>query len=180
MLESTRALVSAFDSRGEGEAVKSRDLILALLECAPQPFSRKTYTPGHITCTGMVLSPDRHKVLLVHHKRLERWLLPGGHVEAEDSSAEESARREVREETGAQLDSARGVLLNVDVHPIPPKKGEPLHLHHDLIWGFQAVAEDFVCSEESRAVAWCGLEEFDCYSLPMPIRRAVERSLRQS
>jgi len=180
MLDSTLALVASFDSQGDGEAVKSRELILALLQSSPQPFSRSTYTPGHITCTGMVLNPARDRVLLVHHKRLDRWLLPGGHVEAEDRSPEESARREVVEETGAQLASEPGVLLNVDVHAIPPKKGEPLHLHHDLIWGLQALAEDFVCSEESRAVAWCGLDEFDRYELPAPIRRAVERSLRRS
>lgn len=180
MLNGTVALVSSFDARGDGEAVKSQELILALLQSSPLPFSRSTYTPGHITCTGAVLNPSRDKVLLVHHRRLDRWLLPGGHVESEDRTPEESARREVLEETGAQLASGAGVLLNVDVHAIPPKKGEPLHLHHDLIWGLQAVADELVCSEESRAVVWCALDEFDRYELPAPIRRAVARSLQSS
>jgi len=180
MLDGTVAVVSAFDPHSDGEAVKSRELILALLRSAPEPFSRHTYTPGHITCTGAVLNPSRDKLLLVHHRRLDRWLLPGGHVEREDRTPEDSARREVLEETGAELSASHGVLLNVDVHAIPPKKSEPLHLHHDLIWGFQALREDLVCSEESRAVVWCGLQEFDRYDLPLPIRRAASRLIGSS
>lgn len=175
MLESTVRVVSSFQAGTDGEAVKSQELILALLRDSPEPFSRHTFTPGHITCTGAVLNPARDKLLLVHHKRLNRWLLPGGHVEREDAGPEASARREVLEETGAQLAAGAGILLNLDVHAIPPKKSEPLHLHHDLIWGLQAVAEELVCSEESRAVLWCGLDEFDRYDLPAPIRRAAER-----
>ncbi len=178
MLEGTVAAVTSFETRQDGEALKSQELILALLRQSPEPFSRHTFTPGHITCTGAVLNPTRDKLLLVHHRRLDRWLLPGGHVESGDRTAEESARREVLEETGAQLANSPAILLNVDVHAIPPKKGEPLHLHHDLIWGLHATAEELVCSEESRAVLWCPLDEFDRYDLPGPIRRAAARLLR--
>jgi hypothetical protein len=66
-------------------------------------------------------------------------------------------------------------LVGVDVHPIPPGRGEPLHLHHDLIFAFQAASLETECSEESRALAWCRAEEFDRYGLPMPIRRAFFR-----
>ena len=55
-----------------------------LLECSPEPFSRDQFVPGHITCTGLVIAPDRDGILLIHHRRLDRWLLPGGHVEAAD------------------------------------------------------------------------------------------------
>ena len=44
------------------------------------------------------------RIGLIHHPRLRRWMLPGGHVEAYENPAE-AALREVREETGltAQL-----------------------------------------------------------------------------
>jgi 8-oxo-dGTP pyrophosphatase MutT (NUDIX family) len=44
------------------------------------------------------------RVGLIRHPRLHRWMLPGGHVEGHENSAE-AALREVREETGhtAQL-----------------------------------------------------------------------------
>ena len=169
-------LIKAFSPRDDGEALKSQDLTLALLSWSHDPFSRMIYTPGHVTCTGVVLGPDRDRVLLVHHRRLDRWLLPGGHCEPGDPSIESVAQREVIEETGAILTSAAGTLVNIDVHPIPANKVEPLHLHHDLIFAFDAAALDTECSAESRAVTWCGLDEFDRYHLPGPIRRAALRA----
>jgi 8-oxo-dGTP pyrophosphatase MutT (NUDIX family) len=169
-------ILEAFAPANDGEAVKSRELTLALLAWSADPFSRDVFTPGHVTCTGVVLGPARDRVLLVHHRRLNRWLLPGGHCEAEDVTIESVAAREVGEETGAILQSAQGLLVNIDVHPIPGNHREPLHLHHDLIFAFLAASLATECSEESRAVTWCGLEEFDKYELPAPIRRAAMRA----
>jgi 8-oxo-dGTP pyrophosphatase MutT (NUDIX family) len=166
-------IVEDFTPSEDGEAVKSRDLTLALLSWSSEPFSRMTYAPGHVTCTGVVLGPERDRVLLVHHRRLKRWLLPGGHCEAGDLTIDSVAKREVIEETGARLPRKQGRLVNIDVHPIPANEREPLHLHHDLIFAFEAESLETECSAESRAVVWCGLEEFDRYDLPHPIRRAV-------
>ncbi|HTX36602.1 MAG TPA: NUDIX domain-containing protein [Bryobacteraceae bacterium] len=171
------ALVRAFSDPADGEALKSRELILLLLECGPAPLSRYTFTPGHITCSGLVLAPDGERVLLVHHRRLDRWLLPGGHVEPDDPEIWDAARREVVEETGAVLAPNPPVdaLVGVDVHGIPMHGRQPYHLHHDLTFFFQAVSEEFHVSEESRAVAWCAPSAFDAYSLPVSIRRAWSR-----
>jgi 8-oxo-dGTP pyrophosphatase MutT (NUDIX family) len=157
---------------------KSRELILMLLESTPDPFARRQFTPGHITCTGLVLAPDGERLLLVHHRRLDRWLLPGGHVEPEDLEIWDAARREVVEETGAHLapDDAPP-LAGLDVHGIPAGKGEPYHLHHDLLFHFLATAETLQVSEESHAVAWCSTAEFDRYSVPDNVRRAYRRVL---
>jgi 8-oxo-dGTP pyrophosphatase MutT (NUDIX family) len=168
------ALARTFDDPSDGQAMKSVELILHLLECSPAPFSREHFTPGHITCTGLVLAPDGERLLLVHHRRLNRWLLPGGHVEPEDVSIADAARREVVEETGAVLD-ASSVLIGADVHGIPGRKHEPYHLHHDLLFHFHAVAEDLQVSEESHAVVWCAPAEFDSYDVPGNVRRAYRR-----
>jgi 8-oxo-dGTP pyrophosphatase MutT (NUDIX family) len=170
------ALVSRAAFGGDGEALKSRDLILDLLAGTPEPFSRRQFTPGHITGTGLVLSPGGGRVLLVHHGRLDRWLLPGGHVEPDDARIWDASRREVIEETGAVLepdDSPR--LVSVDVHSIPARISEPYHLHHDMVFLFRAKAEAVTVSEESHAVAWCAPEEFDAYHVPGNVRRAWAR-----
>ena len=173
------ALVRAFSDPSDGEAAKSRELILLLLEQAPEPFSRHNYEPGHITCSGLVLAPDCERILLVHHRRLDRWLLPGGHVEPDDPEIWDSARREVVEETGAILvpDSSFTALVSVDVHGIPvhAKRREPYHLHHDLTFSFQAVSEEFQISEESRDAVWCAPSAFDHYDIPGNIRRTYAR-----
>jgi len=175
------ALVSAAHFDSDGEAMKSRELILMLLRESPHPFSRGQFTPGHITATGLVSSPDGGRLLLVHHRRLDRWLLPGGHVEHGDAAIRDTARREVVEETGAVLaEDAAPLLVSLDVHGIPERRSEPYHLHHDIVFQFHALAELLQVSAESRAVAWCSPEEFDRYDLPFNVRRAWARAAARS
>jgi len=172
------ALLRQFDPTGDGEAAKSKELVLALLSSSPEPFSRRQFNPGHITCTGLVLSPGCDRILLVLHRRLQRWLLPGGHVESDDPLIGDAGRREVVEETGAILHAdSSPLLVGVDVHGIPPRRDEPFHLHHDLIFRFQAASEAFQVSEEVREVAWCSVAEFDRHQLPGSIRRGYARAL---
>ena len=173
--EAVIELLRSFEAGPDGEARKSTELTLALLAWSPAPFSRDTFTPGHLTCTGVVLSPDRGSFLLVHHRRLDRWLLPGGHVEGNDSSPSATALREVLEETGAELEGDVGNLVGCDVHPIPAHGPEPLHLHHDLIFAFAARTTRLVCSPESRDVAWRDIRRME--DLPGPIQRSVARAL---
>lgn len=157
---------------------KSKELVLELLAHSTAPDSRDQYEPGHLTATAVVLHPRDDKFLLVHHRRLDRWLLPGGHVEGGDEFIWDTARREAIEETGIRLrnqDEPR--MVGVDVHGIPPKRKEPYHLHHDLIFCFRAASEALNGSEETRAVVWCDLNEFDHYDLALSIRRSVLRAL---
>ena len=155
---------------------KSRELILALLENTAAPFSRDQFHPGHITCTALVVHPDSRCVLLVHHHRLNRWLLPGGHVEESDSILADAARREAVEETGVRIaPESTPELVGMDVHGIPAHKGEPFHLHHDLIFTVNAEAGDITCTEEAPQVAWCSVEELDQYAIPASIVRAFTR-----
>jgi 8-oxo-dGTP pyrophosphatase MutT (NUDIX family) len=168
------ALVSAFDASPEEE--KSRELILALLELTDQPFSRDQFRPGHITCTAVVLHPNDERFLLMHHHRHRRWLLPGGHVEESDGTLSDTARREAMEETAIRItDAGSALLAGMDVHAIPARKGEPFHLHHDLIFAFNANSEEFALTEEAPRVAWCGIHECSHYQLPSNIVRAAQR-----
>ena len=151
------ALVRAFDASPEEE--KSRELVLTLLDFTSQPFSR-------------------HQFLLMHHHRHKRWLLPGGHVEECDVTMGDTARREAIEETAVRIGGAQETrLVGVDVHGIPARKGEPFHLHHDLIFVFSADSEEFALTDEAPRVAWCGAEECAHYQLPGNIIRAAQRSL---
>jgi 8-oxo-dGTP pyrophosphatase MutT (NUDIX family) len=169
-------LAASFEPSLEEE--KSRELILALLEQTQAPFSRYQFQPGHITCTALVLHPDGRRVLLVHHRRLRRWLLPGGHVEESDNALADAARREAVEETAVRiaLGSSSARLTGMDVHGIPAHKGEPFHLHHDLIFALNAESSEIASTEEAPDVAWCGMNEAARYDLPASIIRAFHRA----
>lgn len=172
-------LISEWNDPADGEAGKSRELCLGLLRETPTPLAREQFTPGHITGTACILHPGGDAILLVHHRKLDRWLLPGGHVEAGlDGHVAETARREAEEEAGARIDaSIPPRLIGIDVHGIPGRKKEPFHLHHDLIFSFRATSEHFESSEEVRGLAWCPFDRFDAYDLPNPIRLAARRSI---
>ncbi|MFF3869874.1 NUDIX hydrolase [Micromonospora sp. NPDC001898] len=47
------------------------------------------------------------QVLLVKHRRLGRWIYPGGHLE-NDEDPVDGLRREIREELGIEIDLVRG------------------------------------------------------------------------
>ncbi len=156
------------------EEQKSHELILALLEQTETPFSRHQYNPGHITCSAVVVDPSRQRVLLMFHHRHRRWLLPGGHVEESDATLSDVAARETAEETTVQPVRAIG-LVGLDVHGIPARKSkrEPFHLHHDLIFAFEAESDVIATTSEAPQVAWCTPEEFPRYEVPANIIRAA-------
>ncbi|PWH07067.1 NTP pyrophosphohydrolase [Brachybacterium endophyticum] len=56
----------------------------------------------HVTASAVVLDGAAEQLALVWHGKAHCWVQPGGHLEAEDASLEEAARREVAEETGLQ------------------------------------------------------------------------------
>jgi len=99
----------------------------ALLECDEDPFARTT-SPRHVTASGIVLDRRTGTILLHLHRRLGRWLQPGGHVEAGEAPSV-TAIRETHEETGIlvrhPLTGPR--ILHIDEHPGPDG-----HLHIDL------------------------------------------------
>lgn len=163
----------------DGGAMKSLELILHLLLYSEQPFARDQHIPGHITATALVLNERTDSVLLVHHARLNRWLLPGGHVEMEDQTIFDAAHREAIEETAVQLDpNFAPYVAGFDVHGIPSNGKEPYHLHHDILIGLSATNDSIAVSEESRAVIWCPIAELSGYNVPRNILLRLESATR--
>ncbi len=56
----------------------------------------------HFTASALIQN-DEGKVLLVYHKKLDVWLYPGGHIEANETP-DEALVREVKEETGLDVE----------------------------------------------------------------------------
>lgn len=115
-----------------------------LLASGDLPVSRKNFF-GHITTSAIVLNPTCLKLLLVHHKALNKTLQPGGHIENTDTSFHQAAQRELVEETSLWNaiyvpfdEGGTEIPIDVDIHQIPenPHKGEPAHYHFDLRYVF--------------------------------------------
>lgn len=174
--EAIRA-VTSFDPYGDGLAAKSKELVHHLLIQTAQPFSAQQFCPGHITCTALIFHPDLRRVLLMHHHRLHRWLLPGGHVEAEDASLPAAAAREAFEETRVRIDSNHASsLAGIDVHGIPGGQTKPFHLHHDLIWCFRALSDEFEITKEAPQALWASESDWPRLDLTPSIQNSIRRA----
>lgn len=177
-LTEVRAQITSFDPGGVPSYESARTAILALLDETGAPSSRDQFAPGHLTASGIVLSPRRDRVLLVHHRRLDRWLQPGGHIEDGDANLLAAARREVIEETAADLDTEfQPILIGMDVHEIPAARGEPDHLHHDVLFAFIARSLARQRSEESHDVHWAPVAEIARFDPDPPLERTLRRSV---
>lgn len=149
----------------------------------PRALERDHFDPGHFTASAFVLSPERDAVLLIFHRKLRKWLQPGGHIEARDASALESARREVEEEVGlASLDlgTPNEAIFDIDIHPIPARAAERTHEHFDLRFVFVAPTRTFSAAPEVVDARWIALDDvsrsIDDESVLRAIRKLVALS----
>lgn len=104
------------------------------------------------TATGYVVNPERTKLLVVFHNKLQKWLPAGGHLELNELP-HEAAIREVFEETGivariisdeydmglqgdveCQIPRPYCVLYEV----IPKTHKDVEHVHVDFIFAMEA------------------------------------------
>jgi len=155
LLEELRSYRAA-DAR---EAEHHRAL-LDLLSYGKEPFSRKEFAPGHITASCFIVDPAARRVLLHHHRRLDRWLQMGGHVEG-DESIVDAALREAAEESGLpDLELLGDGVVDLDVHDIPAGKGEPGHTHFDVRYVARTLQPQAISVDrtESNELAWVELD----------------------
>lgn len=186
-LQPSFSLLGALETYSQwGEAERASALPLrALLAESDQAgaavFSRAHFEPGHFTASGLVLSPDSQRLLLIFHKKLGLWLQPGGHFEKSDTGFLEAAMREVQEETGVRDCELLVPLLDVDVHRIPQFGDEPAHLHHDLRVLFRSPTDLVTATDEVAAARWFPLEEVEAdvsLQTDASVRRCARRVLR--
>lgn len=137
------------------------------------PTNRDRFDPGHFTASGFVVSPDGSSLLLIHHRRLGRWLQPGGHIDPEDPSPIVAAAREVEEETGVVTEAVIADLIDLDIHRIPPRDPEPVHEHFDLRFAFRALAADLTVDDEVRDAVWVRWDDLASYDVDESVFRGA-------
>lgn len=115
------------------------------------------------------------KVLLIHHRKLNKWLPLGGHVEL-DEDPEQAALREAKEESGFDVEligerppttepGTRALIAPrfLDIHRI-----SDTHEHIGLIYWARPKAGDLALAEEEHHdIRWCAPEELESLQPPM-------------
>jgi 8-oxo-dGTP pyrophosphatase MutT (NUDIX family) len=165
----------AEDERELKDLQRMRDYAVTL----EQPFAR-SQPEAHFTASAVLVGPAGLETCLVHHRKLNRWLQPGGHFEPSDNgSPVRAALREVLEETGCagELVAGAAVPFDVDIHGIPASGAEPAHLHLDLrLLACTAHSELAIDAIETRGAEWlnweAALERADDPALQRLLRKA--------
>jgi 8-oxo-dGTP pyrophosphatase MutT (NUDIX family) len=159
-MQSMSLLADALAQHQPEDTAEAEDLaqIRAFVARHPDPFDRRI-TDGHLTGSAIVISADGERTLLLHHRKLDRWLQPGGHADPGEAAGEDVALREALEETGLSglvLHPTASRPLDVDVHDIPARGAEPAHQHLDLRYLVVAPAGAAFSrsTEETRDMRW--------------------------
>ncbi len=153
----------------------------------------------HFTATAFIVD-DRKRTLLLWHKRLQRWMPPGGHLD-ENETPEEAARRECKEETNLDVeivgndqpdlfegDRAEGRMLIkpfamlLEEIPACPARGEGPHQHMDFLFIARPLDPSQLvthAAEESDGSKWFTREEVARLSTRTEIFSNVQRYILQ-
>jgi 8-oxo-dGTP pyrophosphatase MutT (NUDIX family) len=125
--------------------------------------------------TATVYIFDDQKVLLIHHRKHNKWLPPGGHLDPNETPPE-AARREAREETGLEIT----FILNENIwiqqpnassferpymcllEKIPAYRDQPAHRHIDFIYVAKVAGGSVTHNhEETHDIRWFSIEELN-------------------
>jgi len=109
------------------------------------------------------------KILLIHHRQLDKWLPLGGHIEL-DEDPEQAALREAKEESGLEVEllgerppttgpGTRALIAPrfLDIHRI-----NPTHEHIGMIyWARLRNGKLTLAASEHHDIRWCSAVELD-------------------
>jgi len=151
--------------------VRFRDFVARAAACFERHLAE-----GHITGSAWIVDRTGTRVLLTHHRKLNRWLQPGGHADG-DPDVLAVALREGLEETGLEsLEPVVTEVFDLDIHPIPARGDDPEHFHYDVRFLLRdAGSGDYIVSEESHDLAWVPLAELGQYSDEESMRRMRDK-----
>ena len=140
----------------------------------------KDNLPGHFTGSAWVISPDKNKILMTHHKKLNMWLQLGGHADGE-KDLKSVAIKEAKEESGFNNSAIlSNEIFDLDIHKIEPINKEPEHLHYDVRFLLEADPNEqkIIISEESHDIKWIQLDDVLEHNSEASISRMLEKTKR--
>ena len=119
-------------------------------------------TTRHFTATCFIVNDDR--VLLHFHKKLDKWLPVGGHIDR-DELPHQAAEREAEEESGLKVEINGREKLSDEVDKLPRPDKVMLqdinnhHQHIDSVFFVETEEEEFESEEGIEEMAWFTDEE---------------------
>lgn len=150
----------------EPKVLTYQQSMLALLSKSADEALFRSRPNAHFTVSAFIFSRSGD-CLALFHRKLQRWLQPGGHVEACDPTPLDGAIREAREESGLiDLSPLSVHPVDLDIHHIPERRQEPAHEHYDLRYALVTDAPHKAhLSNESSGLKWLQQAPLDQWRL---------------
>ncbi|MCC5931778.1 MAG: NUDIX hydrolase [Cyclobacteriaceae bacterium] len=140
----------------------------------------RSHLNGHITGSAWIINPAKSHTLLLHHKKLNKWLQPGGHADGEENILL-VAEKEAKEETGlSSLCAMHENIFDIDIHTIPARGKVMEHEHFDIRYIFVSDENDTLqINHESINAAWYPLKNIMKFpdNFEFSIRRMAEKTI---
>ncbi len=155
---------------------RTRRFIAQHLNC----FDRELL-PGHVSGSSWVINPARDHVLMMHHRKLDLWLQPGGHADG-DPDMLQVVLKETAEESGVDIEHIKLLsenVFDVDVHTVHESSHDPRHVHFDI--RFLVEIDDRLSlpgNVESHEVRWVHLDQVCRFNNALSLRRMVLKTRR--
>lgn len=142
--------------------------------------------------TATVYILENEKVLLIYHRKLQKWLPPGGHIDPNETPSS-AAIREALEETGIEvaLLSQDNVLVDewnaktierpylIMIQDIPAYKDQPAHQHMDMAYLAKPIGgKERENGMETEGLRWFTWEEIEQLETETEIFKATQDVLR--
>lgn len=154
------------------EQWKLKQKFIEFIEDNPDAYLRSNLQ-GHLTAS--VFAVDEDKILLIHHKKLDKWLQPGGHCDGNPDTLE-VALKELWEETGILVEAEQQEVIDLDIHLIPERKDVPAHYHYDVRYLVKADSKaPIIQNHETNEILWIPFSEIENYTSEDSILRVIER-----
>ena len=138
----------------------------------------------HFCASTFVIDRYNKKILLVKHKKFNKWVQPGGHIE-EDETPEEAAVREVFEETGLRIKlvGERFPRESDFVSPLAIQKnrGKTGDLHIDIVYVAEPLYEQDIKydEKESLGIGWFSRNELENISVFPDVKITMDYLLKE-
>lgn len=137
----------------------------------------------HFCASVFIIDPSNLKILLVKHKKFNKWVQPGGHIE-HGEAPEEAAIREAYEETGIKIKILGDRFPREDdfIRPLAIQKNRNNEgmLHIDITYPAVPISStDFTISDESTNIKWFSREELDNLNIFEDIKISMDYILKK-